>query len=84
MALDAIIDDLRRGGETVDIQWEVVSPVLFAMCPHCCETRRQLVIATRPQFVEQYLFNAQPKAPAQLVAGPGHAGAFGWALNEQE
>ena len=28
------------------------------------------------------LFNAQPQAPAYFVAGPGQAGACGWALNE--
>ena len=27
-------------------------------------------------------FNAQPEAPAFFVAGPGQAGASGWALNE--
>ena len=41
-------------------------------------------MCNRPQIIEQYLLNAQPKAPALLVAGPGHAGAFVWALSEQE
>ena len=49
-------------------------------CPHPATTR--LVYTSTGEEWHICSFNAQPEAPAFFAAGPGQAGASGWALNE--
>ena len=60
-------------------RWEMVEPIETPADQPAVGARVYAALL----LVDIDSFNAQPEAPAFLVAGHGQAGASGWALNEE-